>query len=379
MHLTARQLNRTTLERQLLLRREPLDVVDAVARVVALQAQSAASPYLALWARVRDFDPADLDRAFAAGTVVKASLVRATLHAVAAADHPPFHQAMQATLRAARLVDPERVTLGGAVVHPDELVAAVLAFADQPRTDAELQDRLAELAGERDQRLTRAVRTFAPLRHVPDGGPWSFGTSPVLVAAGWASGCAPSTEREAVSRLLLRYLQGFGPASVRDCVQFTMLRQPLVRAALSDLADEVVEHTGPEGERLFDVADGRIAEADVTAPPRLLGMWESTLLAYADRSRVLPDDHRPWVVRRNGDMLPTLLVDGRVAGVWRAVPDGIEATALTRLDAAAWAGIAEEAAGLRALLATREPEVYRRYGHWWDKGLPAVERRVLAG
>jgi hypothetical protein len=41
MKLTARQLNRATLARQLLLRREPLDVVDAVHRVVALQAQEA--------------------------------------------------------------------------------------------------------------------------------------------------------------------------------------------------------------------------------------------------------------------------------------------------------------------------------------------------
>ncbi|MDX6605860.1 MAG: hypothetical protein QOD14_400, partial [Solirubrobacterales bacterium] len=48
MGLTAKQLNRATLGRQLLLRREPLDVVEAVRRVVALQGQEAASPYLAL-------------------------------------------------------------------------------------------------------------------------------------------------------------------------------------------------------------------------------------------------------------------------------------------------------------------------------------------
>ena len=55
--LTARQLNRATLARQLLLAREPLGVVDAVRRIVALQAQEAASPYIALWNRVAGFDP----------------------------------------------------------------------------------------------------------------------------------------------------------------------------------------------------------------------------------------------------------------------------------------------------------------------------------
>jgi hypothetical protein len=75
----------------LLLRREPLEVVDAVRRVVALQAQETASPYIALWNRLATFDPADLDAAFADHAVVKATLLRITLHAVHAEDYPAFH------------------------------------------------------------------------------------------------------------------------------------------------------------------------------------------------------------------------------------------------------------------------------------------------
>jgi hypothetical protein len=81
MTLTAGQLNRATLARQLLLRRERLDVVDAVHRVVALQAQSPASPYVALWNRLAGFDPAELDAAFARHEVLRATLIRITLHA----------------------------------------------------------------------------------------------------------------------------------------------------------------------------------------------------------------------------------------------------------------------------------------------------------
>ena len=54
MRLTARQLNRATLDRQLLLGRRKLSVIDAVRRICALQAQSPASPYLALWNRISD-------------------------------------------------------------------------------------------------------------------------------------------------------------------------------------------------------------------------------------------------------------------------------------------------------------------------------------
>ncbi|NUK28238.1 winged helix DNA-binding domain-containing protein, partial [Streptomyces lunaelactis] len=110
--------------------------------------------------------------------------------------------------------------------------------------------------------------------------------------------------------------------------------------------------------------------------PRLMAMWDSILLAYADRSRVIPPAYRPLVIRRNGDVLPTLLVDGHVAGVWRPADGGIEATAFHPLSSATWDGLAAEAQSLTALLSDREAAVYSRYHHWWAK-LPEAEVRML--
>jgi hypothetical protein len=130
-----------------------------------------------------------------------------------------------------------------------------------------------------------------------------------------------------LQRLLWRYLEGFGPASARDFCQFAMQRQPPVQAALTALADQLMTYAGPGGEVLFDVPGMPITPADTPVPARLLGMWDSALLAYADRSRIIPDEYRPLVIRRNGDVLPTILIDGRVAGVWRVVNGAVEATA----------------------------------------------------
>ena len=60
-------------------------------------------------------------------------------------------------------------------------------------------------------------------------------------------------------------------------------------------------------------------------------------------------------------------------------PGGIEATAFHRLPAEAWEGLAAEAGALLAFLADREPTVYQRYAHWWDKSMPGAEVRVLTG
>jgi hypothetical protein len=107
-----------------------------------------------------------------------------------------------------------------------------------------------------------------------------------------------------------------------------------------------------------------------------MAMWDSTLLAYADRSRMIPPDYRRLVIHQNGDVLPTLLVDGYVAGVWRPTDGAIEATAFRKLSDDAWEGLETEARGLIRFLADREPAVYGRYAHWWAK-VPKGQARVL--
>ncbi len=376
VRLTTRQLNRALLDRQLLLHRRPLDVPGAVRRILALQAQEPASPYLALWNRIDGFDAADLDRAFGDGSVVKASLLRMTLHVVHADDHPVVHRAMVANLRASRLGDRRFTDTGLTRDHADEVLPELVAFASSPRTSAEIEAWLEERRGERVERLWWALRMFSPLHHVPTGGPWSFGAKASYVAA---QGAGPEAPDEAVRHLIRRYLGAFGPASAQDIAMFATLRKPQYQPALSSLAGELGVYEGPDGTVLYDLPDATVPDEDTLAPPRLLGMWDSSLLAHADRRRVIADEYRPHVIRRNGDTLPALLVDGVVVCVWRPVEGGIEATAFQRLDRAAWTGLEAEARALRVFLADRDPRVYARYGHWWTKGVPSVETRVLRG
>jgi hypothetical protein len=374
MRLTARQLNRATLQRQMLLQRAPLGVAPALQQLVALQAQSAPSPYLALWNRVDGFDAATLDAAFADRTVVKASLLRMTLHAVHADDYPIIHRAMLNNLRASRLYDARFKATGLSVADAEALMSALTAFVAEPRTSAELETKVAGLLGSTTERVWWALKMYFPFHHAPTGGPWSFGARASFVAAPAVSG--PASEEAAVPQLLLRYLGAFGPASAADFAQFTMLRMPVVHAAVAALGDQITPLDGPGRVQLLDVRGAQTPAGDEPAPPRLLGMWDNTLLAYADRSRIIPEAYRSTVIRRNGDVLPTLLLDGEVAGVWRTVDGAVEVTAFRSMSKAAWKGIAEEAGALHSFLAPRDLRVYNRYAHWWDKGVPAAETRT---
>jgi Winged helix DNA-binding domain len=382
--ITARELNRATLARQLLLERAPFGAADGVRRVVALQAQQPASAYLALWNRLAGFDPADLDAAFVSHQVVRAQLMRVTMHAVHVCDHCAFREAMDPTLRMSRLGDPRFRASGLTMAEAVDLTSGLLDFAGQPRTGPECEEWLAGRLGTPMPPLAwRMLRQYAPLWHMPTEGPWLFGSRAYVAARPRPVLGDASVSGAALQALIRRYLEGFGPASIADMAQFAMVQRAWAKAAVQALGGSLVQLTGPDGVLLYDVPGAPLPSGSSVAPPRLLGMWDTILLAYADRTRFMPSGYRKIVTRTNGDVLPTLLVDGYVAGMWRAVPGGIEATAFHALPFAVWEGLAAEARALVPVLADREPEVYRRYHHWWDKrpaaGLPDAQTRLLPG
>src|SRR5881392_4174091 len=82
--LTLRELNRALLARQ------RIGVVDAVERLACLQGQWPPSPYVALWTRLFGFSRERLSAEIDRGAIVKATLMRATLHLVSAREYPAY-------------------------------------------------------------------------------------------------------------------------------------------------------------------------------------------------------------------------------------------------------------------------------------------------
>lgn len=371
--LTHAQLNRATLARQMLLDRQRLEPVEAVERLVALQAQEAASPYIALHARLDGFDAAEMDAAFRHRRLVKGHLMRVTLHAVSARDYGSFWPAMAPSLRAWRERQAKRL---GLEVDLDALAALAQRFARTPRSGPEIRAHLPPLpehvAGPGVQRdAWWAVRLQAPFLMVPDDVPWSFGRRPVFIAAGvWLDGRAFASESDGLDHLVRRYLRAFGPATVSDLAQFTGMQVARLRPAVERLLTELHTFRDDRGRLLYDVADGLLPPADTPAPVRFLPMWDSVLLAYQDRSRLLVEPYRRRVIQKNGDFLPVFLVDGMVAGLWRAdaKQDGrtsIRWQPFEPLPPAVEEELAVEAERLAAFVEPLEPAVYRRYATTW--------------
>src|SRR5271167_968177 len=88
-------LNRATLDRQLLLRRAALPAWNAIEHLAGLQAQAPLAPYVGLWTRLAGFGHEDLKDVLAERIVVRAHLMRNTVHLVTAEDYICFRPLFQ--------------------------------------------------------------------------------------------------------------------------------------------------------------------------------------------------------------------------------------------------------------------------------------------
>ena len=310
--LTLRELNRATLARQLLLERATLSVPAAIERLVGLQAQQPRSPYVGLWTRLHDFRRADLAWLIEERSVVKATLMRGTLHLATAEDYLPVRATLQPMLtRGFEAVLRER----GRGLDIPELVAATRHYlADTPRTFAEITAMLTERWPAGDPGAMRyAVRTHLPLIQVPIPRGWSYPGNPQFaLAETWLDQPLPTDEH--LGELIVRYLAAFGPATVTDIQTWSGLTG--LKAAVDQLKPDLISYRDERRRELFDLPNLPLPDVDTPAPVRFLPEYDNLLLSHQNRTRVVADAHRSKVYLPGLRVSATFLLDGFVGGTW---------------------------------------------------------------
>lgn len=351
--LSHNDLNRATLSRQFLTGRVDAPVHEVIGRLAGLQAQHATWPYIALWTRRPTHNVSELEAAIADRSVVKATVMRSTLHLVDAQDLRAF-DAMAAEHRLATW----RPSAQRAGLDVIELNSAVRAFCHEPRTVVDIEAHLAGLHPGLDphDHIPAGVRNAwfrlgsagGGLVHVPPSGFWAEHGKPRYIDIDrWLDGPRPDPD-DALQTGAERYLGAYGPATLADLMQWSgQRRRGRMNKAVAALGDRVVQLDGPDGQTYVDLADCDLpSDADADAPPRFLARWDSVLIAYnkAGRSRIIDPDRMRAVYKKNGDVLPTFLIDGMVAGLWSYDSDPDRGRTTLRIESFSPIGSSDRAA-----------------------------------
>ena len=354
--LSRRALNRATLARQMLLRREKMSVLPAIERLVGLQAQLPNPPYIGLWSRLEEFEKDDLTRLIEQRRVVRSTMMRVTQHLVTARDYLWLRPALQP------VIDRFWTSSYGKRIktldHDALLAAARTLLIEQPRTITELRTLLGERWPKHDaDAMAYTIQFRLSLVHVPPRGTWGRGGAvPATLAEHWLG--KPLSDVASLDKLVVRYLAAFGPATIIDMLEWSGLTK--LRDAFERLRPKLRTFRDEQGRELFDLPEAPRPDSDVPAPPRFLPEYDNLLLAHADRSRVITDDERRVIWTKNG-LLATALVDGHAAATWKIARERTGATLLIdplkRISRADRTALVEEA---ERLLDFSDPEAPSR-------------------
>ena len=255
--------------------------------------------------------------------MIRARLMRGTLHLVSARDFFSYAVATQDLQRGAW----NRLQIANGV-EPEKVAALALRFARTPRAKEEviahLRDRLGQVFNERYAWLVwRFVSAHADLVSAPPGGRWDYGgtDAPYVAARHWIGGDGRPSEDQALELLVRRCVAAFGPMTLADIAKFAGQVPARIRPTLDRLEPSLRRFSDDQGRTLFDLPRAPRPDGDTRAPVRFLPRYDELLISYQHRDRVIAPRHRPLIYAKNGIIEAVVLVDGFAAGTW-----GLEAS-----------------------------------------------------
>ena len=334
---------------------------EIVGRLCGLQDQVAGGAYYAARARSEAVEPGDLQTELQeTRRLVRTWTIRGTMHVIRTVDLPLF--------RAALLPDWETrwsVFLDHYATRDQRRTAAEAALVvlrDGPATRAELLERVGRTLGGAPPWLAALFSGYGGVLkdlsyqgliiHGPTGdGPGRSGDVSFVRTEDWL-GSGPPFSRPvdadtALSVLLTRYLQAYGPASVQDFAYWSGVTVARTRRAL-ELAGDQVESGSDDH-----------CPPGPAAPVAFLPKFDSYVLAHRDKF-YLEESYRREVFRAAADVAATVVASGVVVGTWR------------------WQGTGSSRSVAPSLFGTPSPELIRQVGEEGSRlglaGAPVLAR-----
>lgn len=297
------------------------DLGGMVADIWGLHATIPATPYLSLLARSPEFRRESLEvELYEKKTLVKTRCVRNTVYIVPVERLP----AVMAATRRQVLRNGERIKqhLGLSTAEYDELSARVVGLmGDRGMTAKEIGVRLH--AQVNISPFLQLMSDEGLLVRGAPAGSWKSNLHNYHVLESYlpAVDLSSAEEEQARVQLVEQYIASFGPVTVEDVAWWTAFPRGEVRKILEKLGSRVrsVLVEDFEADHFIIASDEDFllhTHSGAGSVVNILPALDPYLMGYKVRERYLQEGHSPFVFDRSGNVTSTVLVDGRIVGVW---------------------------------------------------------------
>jgi hypothetical protein len=297
------------------------DIVRVVKDVGGLHATSSTTPYLSLFARSTMFEKSDLeDELYRKRTLGRIRCVRRTIY-VHTRDMIPAALAAtrdMVTSTSRRYMESHGISLK----RYERISQAILELLGSREMTASAIKHALKAEGDVSSVLYYMCDQGLLIRGRPEK-TWKDRTHNYAIFGEYFPGMKLGTlgESEAITALAKQYLASFGPATENDLVWWMGLGKRKAQGALRSLGTLLakVTVTGLGNDFIIlksDVALSRQAKIPDSPTMNLLPSLDPYLMGYKERARYLDERDYDYVFDRSGNATSTILVNGRVVGVW---------------------------------------------------------------
>ncbi len=329
--ITLEQLAYHNLKRHSLIDRAPTgDAIRVVEDICGLNAQGALNYNLSLWTRVEGLDRKLVRDALREKTLLRSWFMRNTVHIMATEQafvaRPALRENLVQEWNRWTVKTGSKERPDSWIVHYDEVLAAL---EEGPLSMSELLERYSPVSDHPRRILSRTVREMSLKGLVCNAeprGPWYHDTEHTYAdVKRWVPDMKETEESRAQETLMKAYLRAYGPATVQDYAYWTGMKVSAAREVLRRIDSELVavEASGQKG-KLYVPGDTlqELDRVEVVPLVRLLPKFDALIMGQRDKIRFMDEAARKRVFLPAAEVSATVLVDGRVEGVWVMKKEG---------------------------------------------------------
>ena len=290
---------------------------EIVAWMGAIQAQDYAGAKWSLGLRLPNGTEADIDNAIARKAIVRTWPMRGTLHFVAADDVRWMLKLLTPRIIAGSAGRHRQLELDDTILKKshDLLISAMEGGKQLMRSEvyATLENAGITTAGQRGIHIINYLAQMQVLCH----GVHNAKQPTYALLDEWVPVSKNLEGKEALAELALRYFKSHGPATLNDFVWWSGLKISDAKEGLNAVMS-MLERIECDGKTYW--TETTLPQMNTIQSTFLLPGFDEYMLGYTDRTLILAAQHAGKVVPgNNGMFMPTIVMNGRVVGLWKRV------------------------------------------------------------